>query len=701
MRRLLLATLPLLLTAPRAPAQEVRLGAGAQAERAIALSEVTATGRATPATAAVSAPAEVARSGTAVARTPQAISVITEEQVREQGAQSVQEAVRYVAGVTGEAFGNDGRNDSVFVRGVAPRYYLDGLRYDFGFYTPRNEIYALERLEVLKGPAGSLYGSGSVGGVVNQVSKRPLFGRAAEVGFLRGTYDRTQVEADATGTLDAAGTLAGRLVAVGRLSDTPTETVRDDRLLIAPSLTWRPTAATSLTVLGRYQRDWAGTISNFVPIAASLRAAPGRRLPTDRFLGEPGYDQYHTETRSGTVLFDHAFGPNLRVGSRTRYSDAPVDYRGLYPDSYANPAQPFLDADRRRLNRFAFDLALDQRSIVTDHHVAGAFGTPGLRHHVLAGVDYHDYRRGSETAFGQVTGIDAYAPAYGTFVAPAPVRDRTSGLNQLGFYAQDRIEIGPRVEVTLGVRRDRATNRAEAAADQTSHATTYRAALLVDAGRGVRPYVSYAESFDPVVGADARGGAYQPRRGRQYEAGVKWQLAPAALLSVAAYQITETNRLTPDPVNPFFSIQTGEADLRGVEVEGRGRLAGFDLVSALTFADTEVTRSNTAAELGRPLPSVPRRQYSLFASRGFAVGPEAVLRLGGGVRHVGDSHSGDLRTPGHTLGDLFAALDWREWTLRVNANNVTDEEYYSTCLQRGDCFLGVRRTVVGSIRRRF
>src|SRR5690606_35076149 len=125
------------------------------------------------------------------------------------------------------------------IRNVEAPVYLDGLRQTNGYYSPRADIFMLDQVEVLKGPGGSLYGAGAIGGLINQTTKRPLFETQGQVTASYGTWDRIQFGADLTGPLNQAGTLAGRLVVVGRSSDTQTDYVQDDRVLVAPSLTWK------------------------------------------------------------------------------------------------------------------------------------------------------------------------------------------------------------------------------------------------------------------------------------------------------------------------------------------------------------------------------------------------------------------------------------------------------------------------------
>jgi iron complex outermembrane receptor protein len=635
------------------------------------------------------------KADTAVIDTPQAISVVTNMQFLERGAQNLQETLRYMAGVSAEAYGNDGRNDDSFVRGVEAPIYLDGLRQTFGYYSPRTDIHMLGQVEVLKGPAGSLYGAGVLGGLINQTSKRPQFMRSGEASISYGSFNRIEGTLDVTGPLNAAGTLAGRIVAVVRDADTQTDYVPDDRIMLVPSLTWAPTEATTLTLIGRYQKDNGGTISTFVPWAGSIFAEPGRRLPVSRFFGEPDFETYDTRTVTLSLLGEHKLSEAVTLRSNSRWLDSKLDYQSMYPDGYSNPAQPFIDPARRLLNRYIYANYPKTRTFTTDNHVQAKFATGALRHDLLVGGDYQHYRQKSDGFSDLTTPIDAYNPVYGNYTTLPRTPNPTERQSQIGGYAQDTVSYGP-VSVLLGVRRDRAKIDGE-----VYKATTYRAAAMVEITDTVKPYVSYSESFQPVTGTTFAGEAFKPTQGQQWEVGVKWQVTPTSLLTLAAYDITEQNRLTNDPANPFFSVQTGEAKLKGVEAEAAVKVGGFDVTGALTFAETKISESNTPAEIGQQLDSAPERQASVFVARTFPLTDEVSLRLGGGVRYVGASYSGDLRTPGFTLGDAYAAIGYRDWLFSLNATNLTDKRYYSTCLARGDCFLGVRRSVVGTIRRQF
>lgn len=199
------------------------------------------------------------KTDTPLIETPQSISVITADQMEAQGATTLRQTTAYSAGVVSSYF--DSRVDTFNARGGTITQFLDGLLRSYGTYnTARPDPYTLERIELVRGPASMLYGQGSLGGVLNLVSKRPQFEERREIQLQVGSFERKQIAVDLSGPLDAAGQWAYRLVAIKRDSGSQVDHVDDDRLVLAPSLTWQPSAATSLTLQALYQRDRSGSL---------------------------------------------------------------------------------------------------------------------------------------------------------------------------------------------------------------------------------------------------------------------------------------------------------------------------------------------------------------------------------------------------------------------------------------------------------
>ena len=196
------------------------------------------------------------KTDTPLIETPQAINVVTRDQMEAQGSTTLTESLRYTPGVIAQYGNNDVRHDWLTVRGFTPGRYLDGMRLPFGargYSQPRIEPFGLERVEVLKGPASLLYGQGNPGGTVNMVKKRPTEEEVREIELQTGSFDRMQAAIDLGGKANDEGTLLYRMVALGRKSDTQFDYVEEEKVYVAPSLTWLASDNTKVTFFGEYQ----------------------------------------------------------------------------------------------------------------------------------------------------------------------------------------------------------------------------------------------------------------------------------------------------------------------------------------------------------------------------------------------------------------------------------------------------------------
>jgi iron complex outermembrane recepter protein len=621
---------------------------------------------------------------------------------------TMQETLRYSAGVVSEAYGLDTRSDQPMVRGFYSVQFLDGMTKLFGYsLIPRAEVYTLERVELLRGPSSVLYGKGNAAGVVNLMTKRPQFETRGEVGLQLGSYDRKQLQFDLTGPLAGSENWAGRIVAVGRDSEMQTDEISDDRIVVAPSVTWRAGERTTVTFIGLYQDDDTASSQQFLPVAATLRAPPGRRLRDETFLGEPDFDRLDTRQTMASVVVEHAFSDALRLSSRVRYVDADTTFNEIYPDVYSNPSDPFIDFADREVARFSYSIVSKTEYLTNDNSLQYDFAYGRFAHKVLAGVDFLGYRESSRSGSGLVESIDIYAPVYGNFTAPELGPTAKQRQRQIGFYVQDQIRYADRVSLVLGARRDRATSEVVTDADkQVDYATTYRVGVIADVGAGFSPYVSYAESFLPVPGMDLYGNRFRPQEGRQYEAGIKWQPRIGTLVTLAGFDIDETNRQTNDPEEVLNTIQTGRVESKGVELEVLHEVAdNLNVTASYSRTNAKVTRSTFAPEVGVQLSDLPKDLASVWGVKTFAFGSGAALRVGAGVRYVGETLStafdGSLTTPSYTLTDALVAFDAPAWSATLNATNVFDKSYYAPCRAFGDCFTGNRRSIMGTVRYRF
>jgi len=651
-----------------------------------------------------------AKTDTPLRRIPQAITVVGRPQMVDQGVTTLQEAVRYAPGVVSDLFGLDTRTDSIAIRGQeATVSFLDGMRRFYGNYlnAGRVEPYTLERIEVLRGPSSVLYGQSGVGGAINMVGKLPSAAARNEVGVEYGTFQRKELRFDLTGPATPDGTWLYRLIGLGRDANTQVDHVRDDRLLISPAITYAPNGGTSLTLIAQIGRDRSGSTTQFLPYEGALYAGPNGRLPRNRFVGEPNFDRYNVDSRSGALLLDHKFDSRWSVHQGFRYSSTHVDYAQIFP-YIPDRFEPFFDQARRLISRDVFSVDSRTSTITSDTNAAGELDIGPTAHKVLSGFDYSRADERQNVGFASDANfLDLYAPSYGSLqlfdsstgemLAGLPIERRpTHSQTQAGFYIQDQVRFGPWIGV-LGLRQDYTTNRTNSS--ERAEALTKRAGLMHEFDFGLTPYGSYSASFVPVSGTDFSNKGFRPLEGRSFELGFKYQVPDTHfVVNGAVYDATERNRLQIDPDHPAFSIQTNaRAHLRGFELEAKGDvtpeiklIAGYSMVSA-KYRDGD--------QAGYRIESIPQHQASGWATYTFRDGMLQGLSFGGGVRYVGTSWDGydSLRTPDYTLFDGMAAYELANWRWSINASNIGDAYYLSTCLARGDCFIGSRRRIMTSL----
>ncbi|MFZ5842543.1 MAG: TonB-dependent siderophore receptor [Pseudomonadota bacterium] len=637
--------------------------------------------------------ATATKTDTPVAETPQAVSVVTPEQMRDQGAQTVQDALRYVAGVRSEPYGLDSRGDWSMIRGADPVIFLDGLQQTFGYYaSSRPDPFTLARIDVLKGPSSVLYGQGTVGGIVNLQSKRPQAERQGELQLQLGSFDRRQLAADVTGAATAEETLLYRMVAVKRDSETQVNYVDDDRLVLMPSLTWRPTETVEWTVLFHYQKDETGSSTQFLPHAGTVLPAPNGlpEIPYDVFMSEPGFDEYDTEQTALTSLLSIQLNDDWQFRQHLRRAESEVSYQTIYPRF-----RPTLQANGD-INRVYWIAKPELEYLTVDHQLQADFGDRALQHTWLVGVDYQAATTNRYWAYGAATPLNLYHPVYGTFTAPTSLRsDPENQVEQLGVYGQAQLTFNERWLTTLGLRHDKTENRTDGAGRQKDDATSVRAAVMYKTGTGWHPYVSYTESFQPLIGLDVYGEAFKPLQGEQVELGLKYQPDGSnSLVTVSLYDLKESNQTVSVEVNGVLGqIQAGEATAQGVELESLLQLnEDWALIGNYTYTDTAVNDGPRSA-------SVPEHLASLWSQHRFAIAGVSGFRAGLGVRYTGDSWDGadNLKTPAYTLYDAMFGYDVGDLSFTLTVNNLENETYYSTCLARGDCFIGSKRNVIGTV----
>ncbi|WP_200844771.1 TonB-dependent siderophore receptor [Novosphingobium sp. 18052] len=659
------------------------------------------------------------KTNTPLIETPQSVSVVSRDQIDLLNFIDVQQAVRYTSGIVGENYGPDLRFDFLTLRGFIPVQYIDGLQAPVSS-TISNvgvDLYGFEAVDILKGPSSVLYGTTPPGGIYNLTSRRPSDRTSGEFQVKYGTDDFKQAAGTFTGAL--AEGLTARVTGLYRDRDSQTDYVNARRAYVAPAVSAELGPDTRLTLLGYYQWDRVeGDTNGFLPAVGVLVDNPVGKVKRSINLGEPDYNFYQRRQWGMGYEFTHNFSSALKFTQNLRWGEYHEYQQIIYGAS--------LGADNRTVTRNNFPFQDDTLQFTVDSRFDLNFATGPVEHHVLAGFDYRNYREASAFAFSSGGTIDLFDPVYspGIYSAPSTLFASTDQrLKQKGAYVQDQARIGDFI-LTLSGRQDwiKIDNYAANAAIPVDKQDkfTWRAGATYVTQAGIAPYVSYATSFQPVVGQTLGGDAFKPTSGKQWEAGVKYDARSLGdniklFATAAVYRIEQSNVLTVDPANVLFQVQTGEVVSKGVELELVTRInQQLSINASYTYSDAKITQSNNPAELGARLAAQPKHKASIFVDYTHTSG----IGAGAGVRYLSDSNGvvalpgsfitaggvslpSTFTSPSTTLFDATLHYDIPGWRFAVNGSNIFDKRYAGRCTGEVSCFFGQSRQIIGTVTKMF
>lgn len=657
------------------------------------------------------------KTNTPLIKTPQSVTVITREQAAAQGAQSLAQSLRYTAGVSAEVRGSASRYDFPYIRGFGSpldsNQYLDGLRMlrGGGYAIPQIESYGLERVEFLKGPSSTLYGGVSPGGMINAASKMPTEETQREVELLYGSHNRMQLGFDFSGPATEDNSLLYRVIGLGRKSDTQVINTEEERFYIAPSVMWAPDENTSLTVSASYQRDPEGGYYGILPTVGSLWASPAGQIPRSFNEGDPDYDEFSRKQSAIGYRFEHHFNDTWTIRHNLRYLDHATVTKAVGTAS--------INADGHTINRYALGTDETLRGITSDLQLQAEFDTGSLAHTALFGFDYQYSNWNQIRDYGPAPSIDFLNPVYGVAsnLTLSRINNQKQSSRQSGLYIQDQIELDNWTFVAGGrydmVRTTTENYLTSTTRTQDDSAFSGKLGLIYNFDNGVAPYLSYSTSFLPVNGNDANGNAFKPTTARQVEVGIKYQpVGFDGLFTLAYFDIEQQDVVTS--LNQLQSYQTGEQRSRGIEFEAKVAVNdNINLTGAFSYTKAEVVKG-LGVDVGDYPIGIPDYTASLWGDYSFFDGALAGLKLGAGVRYVGQSVGGyspsvytagatKLEAPGYTLFDAAVTYDFGKktpelqgLTAKLSVNNVFDKTYV-TCLSNNFCNYGNGRVVYGSL----
>ncbi|WP_442962622.1 TonB-dependent siderophore receptor [Pseudomonas guariconensis] len=656
-----------------------------------------------------------------ILETTQSVSVVTRQQMDDQGSQTVAQAMRYTPGVLTNPYGATHRYDYVAMRGFndgsVDNLYVDGLKSmgDNGTYsTMQVDPYFLERIDILKGPSSVLYGRSSPGGLVALTTKKPLFDPYHQIQATVGTQGQRGMGFDFSGPLDDDKRIAYRLTGLADASDTQFDHNKEERYAIAPAVSIDFSEDTSLTLQAYLQHDPNGGYHGGNPADGMLHPRNGLRLSDHFFEGEPDIDDYERTQQSFSYQFEHRFNDVFTARQNFRYQDSDVSMDQVYSAGWA-------DATSNILNRAYTGGDERLHSFIVDNMLQAEFFTGAAKHTVLLGADYQRRKADVTWRYGTVDPLDAGNPHYGNGnLQVLGENNYLRRLQQTGVYLQDLVELD-QWRFSLGLRQDWVKVSEEnrdtdtKVNDDRSKFTT-RAGVLYLFENGVAPYVSYSESFNPNTVSDQNGRPLAPTEGTQWETGIKYQ-PPGTdnLFTASVFRIEQENLASKQPNEEFYRA-VGEVRSQGLELEAHVQVTDrFKLIGGYTYTDIEYTKSMPSLvtpgldNKGRSPTQAPEQMYSLWADYNFLQGPLDGLRLGGGVRYVGYSWvdaENSMKVPSYTLFDASVGYDLgkvglKGMDVRLNANNLTNESYVASCASLNYCYMGEERNVSATVSYQF
>ncbi|MEO5597490.1 MAG: TonB-dependent receptor [Novosphingobium sp.] len=659
---------------------------------------------------------------------PQSVQVIDSKQLSTLNITRLDAALDLASGVSRQNnFG--GLWDAFAVRGFAgdenfpSGFLVNGFNAGRG-YAGARDASNIERIEVLKGPNGAVFGRGEPGGTINIITKKATVNNSfGSFDASAGSFNDYRVQADYN--LAISDKLAVRVNGAVEDSDSFRDYLHSVKKILSPSILFKPTSSTSLS----YEME---VVDLKVPfdrgvVAVGVNNVLGL-IPRTRFLGEPGDGPMQVK------VWGHQLQLQQNLGANDWVLIAGFGYRDTSFTGYSTEAE-LLDA-RQLLDNDGINLVRQRRfrdysttDTVVRGEVSGKLYTGPLTHHLLFGADWDQFNIDSlqlryRAAAGPLTAasnaVDIFNPVYGNMPTPnVRLTDTLEKQKAYGFYFQDQVDLTDKLKVRIAGRYDHfnqvITNRnGLSPVPKTYNRFSPSAGILYDVTDTLGIYAAYGRGFRPNSGsAFAPTGVapnlFAPELSRSYEAGLRYTSPGKGInATLAVYTMKKDNVLTADPINGGFSFTGGSAASKGVEADINARLPG-DLNIFATYAYTDAHWSTASIDPnfrnpivpGDPLINIPKHAANLLVTKGFDIGSAGKVTIGAGVNYVG-KRLGETATtfyiPSYTLTRALLSYSPTEHIkIGVDVTNLFDITYYASSYSRYWVQPGTPRTITGRV----
>jgi catecholate siderophore receptor len=649
--------------------------------------------------------------------TPQSITVVSQQLMSEQAVTRLEDALKNVPGITLNAGEGAARGDTVNLRGFSAfnDFFLDGVR-DAAVYS--RDSFDLESVEVVKGPSAVLFGRGSTGGAINQVSKAPLATPLAAVTTIFGSNDLYRATADLNLPINTTSAL--RLNAMGESSAVAD---RDDvinrRWGVAPSLALGMGEHDSLTLAYLHQQE------NNRPDAGIpfLNGAPAP-VPRDAYYGLVS-DRTTTDVDIGTARYKHDFNSSLSIADTLRYAHYTFSFIDNMPNYGAHVPSAATPLDAILVGRDAPGSSGVQTNLTEQIDLRARFNTGPVSHTLAVGVEIARQTLNLTRYVNPFNSNNSWIPQTPLLdpdpnqplprvQPPSSLQDTVANSN--AAYVTDTMAFGRFVDLTAGLRYDRfaadydqltVSSGARLRLDHVDRLGSPRAALVIKPTPMQSYYLSFGTSFDPSAEAlalTAKTANLGPVRAKTYEAGAKTGWLDGSLALTGALFRTEVdNAQTNDPENPTITVLNGDQRVDGIELGASGHLTRqWEIFGGYTYLDGKTLSSGTAAYVGQPLPNTARNAVNLWTEYEFSKAWEAGTGFNWLDRRFADS-AGTTTIPSYVVWN--AMLSWRvtpHLALQLNGFNLLNKNYfvnaYYTSASENHVIPGAGRSVMLSMR---
>ena len=617
------------------------------------------------------------KTDTAIRDIPQSISVIPVSVLNDLGSISVERALDFAGGVSKQNNFGGLTLYEYSVRGfTTSEFYKDGFSANRG-YPSTPDVASIERIEVLKGPAASLYGRGDPGGTVNIVTKKPRPEAFATLHTSAGSWDRYRTALDVNTPLDEDGNVLSRVNLAVEDGQSFRDHVDRERVFVAPAFSWQLNPDTTLLVESEFVRH-RSTFDRGIVAPNNVWSGVSRST----FLGEPNDGDIDNHNNLLQAALEHHLNDAWKLRLASHYKQGKLW-------GFASEARA-LNADGHTVNRRYRERDNDWHDSITQLELRGLFNTGPWQHELLIGSEYENYRKNERvtTIAGSPYAVDIDQPVYGQ-PKPGGARSGTDFFEHVESRAlnlQDQILFTDTWRGMLGARLERfeqgiddhtrnTTNR------QQHDALTQRAGLLYQLTPEIGLFANASTSFKPNNGLDAAGRSFDPEEGIGYEIGIKSELFDDRLSStLAAFHIEKKNVLALDP-GTDTSRAMGKARSQGFDLQVAGQVTdAVRVIGAFAYIDAEVTEGDKVIPTGSRILGVAKHSGSLLGVYAFQDGRLRGSDLGAAFTYVGDRSGeagSDFQLPAYHTVDLLAHYKASDnVTVGLNLNNVFDEKYF-------------------------